>query len=43
LLLPGYVFAASVPPRYAAAATADVAVGTIYLVGVAACFVLSAT
>jgi len=43
LSLPVYVFATSLPPRYAVATTADVVVITVYLVGVAVCFVLSAT
>ncbi|CAN8096064.1 unnamed protein product [Discula destructiva] len=43
LLLPVYVFAVSIPPRYQVATTADVLVCSTYFLGVAACFILSTT
>lgn len=43
LSLPTYVFSVSLPPRYHIATPTDVLVCTTYLLGVAACFVLSAT
>jgi adiponectin receptor len=41
--LPLYMFAVSVPPRYAAATATDIVVCSTYLLGVATCFTLSAT
>ncbi|KAF3935064.1 hypothetical protein ABW20_dc0108045 [Dactylellina cionopaga] len=43
LSIPVYVFTTEIPPRYKIATAADVAVCTIYFIGVAICFFLSAT
>lgn len=42
-VLPIYVFRTEIPPRYKVATSADLAVCLIYFIGVAICFLLSAT
>ncbi|KAK0105191.1 hypothetical protein ONS96_004592 [Cadophora gregata f. sp. sojae] len=40
---PIYIFKTEIPPRYKVATSADIGVCTIYFIGVAICFLLSAT
>ncbi|KAF4616242.1 hypothetical protein G7Y89_g15164 [Cudoniella acicularis] len=43
VILPIYVFRTEIPPRYKIATSADLGVCSIYFIGVAICFLLSAT
>ncbi|KAH8780606.1 hemolysin-III channel protein-like protein Izh2 [Hyaloscypha sp. PMI_1271] len=43
VVLPIYIFRAEIPPRYKVATSADIGVCLIYFIGVAICFLLSAT
>ncbi|KAH7264851.1 hemolysin-III related-domain-containing protein [Fusarium redolens] len=43
LVIPVYVFTTEIPPRYKVATREDIAVRTIYFIGVTICFFLSAT
>lgn len=43
LCIPIYVFTTEIPPRYKVATGADIAVCTVYFIGVAICFLLSST